>query len=67
VSPYLNLALGVVHLLAWIAQRLDAADRNRVTTLLAEKGLSDAIDADLARMRRASNGVREPGADDFRD
>jgi hypothetical protein len=71
VSAWLNLALGIVHLLTWIAQRLDAADRQRLITAVTENLLRHEIDDILDRLRRAGvSGVPDsPGPDDrnFRD
>lgn len=71
MSAWLNLALGIVHLLTWIAQRLDAADRQRLITAVTENLLRHEIDDILDRMRRAdASGVPSaPGSDDehFRD
>jgi hypothetical protein len=67
MKHWLNLALGVVYLLSWITEQLDAASRRKVATALAEKVLRDEVDAILDAMRRAESGGMPGDSDVFRD
>ena len=67
MTPWLNLALGVVYLLRWITDQLDAASRRKVATALAEKVLRNEVEAALDAMRRAESDGMPGGAEVFRD